>query len=394
MVKYKNQLIKLQFLFLFLIPLTPHFEILNNLQLDDIPVLLFFILFTTNIFLKSIQKFYFKEVFPLIIFIIYITIQNYIINNSLFFSDNIRYIFYLVVIVSLLNLKDTNFTDNYFIFLALSLSIFSILFFFLEINLGTDSYDYWKIGFNQNEWMFTNGRMNGFQAGGPNAFGGLIAVLIIYCFTLNLWNSRYFMIFIGILGCFFTYSRAALIVLIFFLLFLTIFKKDIKGVLIIIITLVITLNYGLIDRFSSETETEGIGDRIQMQQASINDISSRSINQNIFGYGYGNFGIVRDEIKPIAEFSSNVRPTGPHNSFIFLILDYGIFGFLIFLYIFANSFLFFLKEIKLNIFEPEYLFIGAFVGLSLSGDFIQNHSISILFFLILGKLYSRNVYDH
>tara|TARA_B100001121_G_scaffold307642_1_gene329596 strand:+ start:2277 stop:3461 length:1185 start_codon:yes stop_codon:yes gene_type:complete len=394
MVKYKNQLIKLQFLFLFLIPLTPHFEILNNLQLDDIPVLLFLILFTVNIFLNSIQKFYFKEVFPLIIFIVYITIQNYIINNSLFFSDNIRYIFYLVVIVSLLNLKDTNFTDNYFIFLALSLSIFSILFFFLEINLGTDSYDYWKIGFNQNEWMFTNGRMNGFQAGGPNAFGGLIAVLIIYCFTLNLWNSRYFMIFIGILGCFFTYSRAALIVLIFFLLFLTIFKKDIKGVLIIIITLVITLNYGLIDRFSSETETEGIGDRIQMQQASINDISSRSINQNIFGYGYGNFGIVRDEIKPIAEFSSNVRPTGPHNSFIFLILDYGIFGFLIFLYIFASSFLFFLKDIKLNIFEPEYLFIGAFVGLSLSGDFIQNHSISILFFLILGKLYSRNVYDH
>ena len=131
-----------------------------------------------------------------------------------------------------------------------------------------------------------------------------------------------------------------------------------------------------------------------MQQASINDISSRSINQNIFGYGYGNFGIVRDEIKPIAEFSSNVRPTGPHNSFIFLILDYGIFGFLIFLYIFASSFLFFLKDIKLNIFEPEYLFIGAFVGLSLSGDFIQNHSISILFFLILGKLYSRNVYDH
>ena len=394
MVKYKNQLIKLQFLFLFLIPLTPHFEILNNLQLDDIPVLLFLILFTVNIFLNSIQKFYFKEVFPLIIFIIYITIQNYIINNSLFFSDNIRYIFYLVVIVSLLNLKDTNFTDNYFIFLALSLSIFSILFFFLEINLGTDSYDYWKIGFNQNEWMFTNGRMNGFQAGGPNAFGGLIAVLTIYCFTLNLWNSRYFMIFIGILGCFFTYSRAALIVLIFFLLFLTIFKKDIKGVLIIIITLVITLNYGLIDRFSSETETEGIGDRIQMQQASINDISSRSINQNIFGYGYGNFGIVRDEIKPMAEFSSNVRPTGPHNSFIFLILDYGIFGFLIFLYIFASSFLFFLKDIKLNIFEPEYLFIGAFVGLSLSGDFIQNHSISILFFLILGKLYSRNVYDH
>ena len=182
-----------------------------------------------------------------------------------------------------------------------------------------------------------------------------------------------------------------MIVLVFFLLFHTIFKNDYKGILVILIPLLITLNFGLIERFTSETETQGLEDRIQMQQTSIADISSRGFYENLFGYGHGNFGIVRNEIKPISEFSDSVRPTGPHNSFIFLLLDYGVVGFLIFLFIFITPFMYFLKNLKLNLIDPDYLFIGAFVGLSLTGDFIQNHSISVLFFLILGKLYSRIV---
>ncbi len=391
MAKYKNQLIKLQFLVLFLIPLTPHIKITNFFQLDDLPVLLFLVLFFVNIYIKNIQKFYFKEVIPFIIFILYISIQNIIFNNSIIFSDNLRYIFYLLLIISILNYKDLRLLENNFNFLMVSLSLFSILLFLSEINLGVDSYEYWKIGFNQNEWIFTNGRMNGFQAGGPNAFGGLITILTIYCATSNLSYLRYFYIFIGILGCFFTYSRAALIVLVFFLLFCAIFSKDYKGILAILIPLLITLNFGLIERFTSETETQGVEDRIQMQQTSITDISSRGFYQNLFGYGHGNFGIVRNEIKLISEFSDSVRPTGPHNSFIFLLLDYGVVGFLIFLSIFVIPFMYFLKNLKLFIIDPDYLFIGAFVGLSLTGDFIQNHSISVLFFLILGKLYSRIV---
>ena len=389
MAKYKNQLTKLQFFVLFLIPLTPHIKITNFFQLDDLPVLLFLVLFFVNIYIKNIQKFYFKEVIPLIIFILYISIQNIIFNNSIIFSDNLRYIFYLLLIISILNYKDLRLLKNNFNFLMVSLSLFSILLFLLEINLGVDSYEYWKIGFNQNEWIFTNGRMNGFQAGGPNAFGGLITILTIYCTTSNLSNLRYFYIFIGILGCFFTYSRAALIVLVFFLLFYSTFRKDYKGILAILIPLLITLNFGLIERFTSETETQGVEDRILMQQTSINNISSRGFYHNLFGYGHGNFGIVRNEIKPISEFSDSVRPTGPHNSFIFLLLDYGVVGFLIFLSIFVIPFMYFLKNLKLYIIDPDYLFVGAFVGLSLTGDFIQNHSISVLFFLILGKLYSR-----
>ena len=64
MAKYKNQLIKLQFLVIFLIPLTPHIKITNFFQLDDLPVLLFLILFFVNIYTKNIQKIYFKEIEP------------------------------------------------------------------------------------------------------------------------------------------------------------------------------------------------------------------------------------------------------------------------------------------------------------------------------------------
>ena len=43
--------------------------------------------------------------------------------------------------------------------------------------------------------------MNG-QAGGPNAFGGLIACLTIYSVSSLENIKKYLIIFIGILGCF------------------------------------------------------------------------------------------------------------------------------------------------------------------------------------------------
>ena len=147
----------------------------------------------------------------------------------------------------------------------------------------------------------------------------------------------------------------------------------------------ITINFGFIERITSEAETQGIEDRIQMQQASVSDISSRNISQNIFGYGHNNFGLVRDEIKSLDQFSKDLRPTGPHNSFLFVVLDYGFCGLILFLNIFLNAFIKFLHNFKVNIFKSEYLFLGAFVALSFTGDFIQNHSISVLFFLMLFK---------
>jgi len=383
MVKNKDNLISIQILCVFLIPLTPHLTIADNLQFDDIPVALFFLFFALNLYTKKIKFFNFKEYLPLLTFIFYITFQNYLINGNLIFSDNIRFTFYLLLLITILSTENLNFLKNYYLYLTIFLSIFSITFFILEIHLGTDSYDYWKIGFNKNEWLFAPGRMNGFQAGGPNAFGGLIACLTIYSASSLENIKKYLIIFIGILGCFFTYSRASILVLLLSLLFVLIFRKDFIGLFVSVIALSITINFGLIDRFTSENETNGIQDRIEMQDASISDILNKSIADNLIGYGQGNFGIVRDELSSIDDFSDDVRPTGPHNSFLFLILNYGFIGLFLFINIFIKPLKIFFSKFSNNLINSKYLFLGSFVALSFTGDFIQNHSISVLFFLLL-----------
>ena len=393
MVKSKNYLVESQLALVFLIPVTPHIEISSILQLDDIPILLFFVLFVINIYLKNINRFYLTEIIPISFFIAYISIQNYFINSNLLFSDSVRYIFYLILLITILNLQNTQFMDRYLFSLLIFLSLFSIISFFFKLDFGIDSYNYWKIGFNSNNWIFTDGRVNGLQAGGPNAFGGIIACLGIYCVAYLKGNLKDIIIFISLLGCFFTYSRAALIVFVLLLFVYVILEKHYLRILTIVITLLITINFGLIDRFTSESETEGVEDRVQMQQASFQDISSRSFQENIFGYGFNNFGIVRDELKSIGEFSDDLRPTGPHNSFLFLALSYGFFGLFLFLNIFLRELISFFKLFKENLVKSNYLFLGSFVALSFTGDFVQNHSISVLFFLIFFKLISERSYE-
>ena len=383
MVKNKNFLIKLQFFFIFLIPLTPHLSISPNFQLDDIPVILSLIFFVFNFYFKNFDSLYIKECIPLIIFITYISVQNFIINDAFIYSENLRFIFYLTIFVSVLNIKKIEFLDQYFLSLLLFTSIFSILFYFLEYNFGSDSYKYWKIGFNENRWIFTKGRMNGLQSGGPNVFGGLIACLTVYCASKFKNIYKYFVIFLGVLGCFFTYSRASILIIALSLILYLILNKDVVGIITLSVSITICLNFGLIERFSSESETEGIQDRIEMQEASISNISSRSLNDNLFGYGHNNFGIVRSELKSIEEFSDDIRPTGPHNSFLFIILNYGFIGLLLFLNLFLKSLRIFFKQFDVNLLSSNYLFMGSFIALSLTGDFIQNHSISVLFFITL-----------
>tara|TARA_B100002019_G_scaffold80729_1_gene69724 strand:+ start:2338 stop:3519 length:1182 start_codon:yes stop_codon:yes gene_type:complete len=381
MVEFKDKLANFQLLLVFLIPITPHIEIAESIQLDDIPVILFFFLFLINIYNQKINKLFFKETLPFIYFISYITIQNFLINGDLFFSDNIRYLFYLLIFVTILNYNPRKLINDLFLYLSVTLGIFSILFYTFELNLGTDSYNYWNIGFNQNEWNFTKGRMNGFQAGGPNAFGGLIASLTLVTSSRHQGLFQYLLIAIGTLGCFFTYSRGAFIILIFFLILYLLLSSNYVSIGILTGVFLIIFNFGLIERYTSDIENQGIEDRVEWQQASVSSISNNSFTENLFGYGHGNFGIVNDKVDNLTEFSDDVTPTGPHNSFLFIILNYGFLGLLIFLNIFLRPFLIFLNDLKKNFQEPHYLFLGSFVALSFTGDFIQNHSISVLFFL-------------
>ena len=94
-----------------------------------------------------------------------------------------------------------------------------------------------------------------------------------------------------------------------------------------ILALLFLLNFGFIERFTSEKETEGIQDRIEMQTATAGYLSNLNVSDLLFGNGYNNVGVVNDNVGNIEDFDDDLRVTGPHNSYLFFILKYGIIGF-------------------------------------------------------------------
>ena len=60
------------------------------------------------------------------------------------------------------------------------LSGFAVGAYVFELNFGNDDYQTWNIGFNPSGLDYLKGRINGFQAGGPNSFADLITITAVY----------------------------------------------------------------------------------------------------------------------------------------------------------------------------------------------------------------------
>ena len=385
---------------LFLIAIFPHIDIgFSNIYLDDIPVLLFFVLGLIQIISFILQgnslSLSSNYLVCWLIYIVYTSINPLIINGDYFLTtDVLRSLFIFAIFI------------YYFIFssfsnlifglsrkLLLVLSVFSIYCYFFEFSLGTDAYEYWNIGFNRNQWGFTSGRINGFQAGGPNAFGDLIVLLglrVIFDRSLSR-THRSLCIVLTYLGCFFTYSRASLLVFVTLCVFLLIMNKEYIGLAFLIMSILFSMNFGLINRFSSESETEGITDRLEMQAATSSELVNRDLKYQFFGYGFGNFAVVREEVKEVSEFSSDLRPTGPHNGFMYKILNYGYIGLAIYLILIFYPVKSLLLKTKNSFIHSLSLLapIIAFLGFNLSGDLFQNESVVWLFWLYLFEIYKK-----
>ena len=382
----KNLLLKFidnKIFFLFLLPLLPHIDLgVRFIQLDDIPVLIFFILFVLD--RKNYKLENLKEVNYLFLFLIYIIFQNLFLTSGSFNTEIIRFLLYLFVFIEI-KYNSNELVFEYSIKLFYFLAFFSIFSYLFSLNLGTDSYNYWNIGLNENLWLFTKGRVNGFQAGGPNSFGDLLVVLGLFTFINSSEKYKPFILIISFLACFFTYSRSSLLVLIFFVIVLIVFEKfNLKLLMSLFISVVISINFGLIDRFSSEKETEGISDRLEMQTATANYLTSSKLQDLIFGNGNHKIGVVNNSIGNIDEFSEDLRVTGPHNSYLFFVLKYGLLGtFLLSIMIFS-----FLKKLSYNglrrtIYHPVAIPILSMLILGLASDLLHNHSVSWIIYLYL-----------
>ncbi len=305
-----------------------------------------------NISLKIEKYMYF------VFFIFYLIIQNFFVNGELFHSEILRFGFYLFLFIFISLIGEKNYINTFPFYIFLFLSSFSILSYLFSINLGKDIYQTWNIGINLSDIEYIKGRTNGFQAGGPNSFADLITVTGIY--SMFRMESSYLRVIIpfSIVGCFFTYSRFSLIVLVLFILFRIMLQdKKLNTVLLLIGSLLICVNFGLIDRF--------------IQDDNIN---------NIFGRGYDNFVIKGNEVLDSKNFDDNPFSYGPHNSYLFILLNYGIVGLFLYGLIFKDLILSLFKLRDLTNYSPNLMAIMAFLLLSLSSDLLQNHSVSWFFY--------------
>ena len=385
----KNKIQSHYIYLIFFIPLAPHFETnFRFLHMDDIPIvlylLIFFIFENKKKFLIEIKNF-----IPVALFISYLLIQNIFLSRESINTEIFRYFFYLLIFIHLSKVIQKNDSvKNLPMYLFLFLSCFSILSYFFKLNLGTDSYDYWNIGLNLNEWGFTPGRVNGFQAGGPNSFGDLICVLGLFTLVRIKQLYKSFVIILSLVACFFTYSRSSLLVLTFLILVFIIFNDNKrKNLASLILAFLFLLNFGLIERFTSEKETEGIQDRIEMQTATAGFLSNSNISNLLIGNGYNNIGVVNDKVGNIEDFNDDLRVTGPHNSYLFFILKYGIIGFILYSSIFLKLLQkIFKSSLKDSVSDASVLSIFAFIILGIASDLLHNHTVVWLMYYLLSDI--------
>jgi hypothetical protein len=354
------------------------------LHTDDLPILIFipiaiaYIIKHKMFVLDMTGKYIF-------LFLIFLILQNLYINQSILSSDIYRFVFYLILYIYMTN-NEGQFHYFYIpLILFIYLAVFAITGYIFEINLGNDDYQTWNIGFNPSDLDYLKGRMNGFQAGGPNSFADLITITAVY--SLFKYKNSYalFIIPLSLIGVIVTYSRFSLIVLISFI-FLKLIKEKLYIHLIgsVLILLISANTLGVYERFVND-DNNGISDRLLMLQASTEYYSESSIESKLFGNGSNQLIFQSDNVYLYDEFDNNPYSYGPHNSFIFYLINYGLFGVLLFILIFNSLF-----KRGFN-FNSNFITVIVFLVLSMSTDLLHNHSVAwLLYFAYFSYIKTEN----
>jgi len=367
--------------FLFFISIIPHFDLIPGfIHTDDVPVLLFFV-GAIYLFVKSknfsliIEKYMY-----FLFFIFYLIVQNLFVKGEFLHSEILRFGFYLLIFIFISTFGQKNYINTFPYYLFLFLTSFSMISYLFSINLGKDIYETWNIGINLSDIDYIKGRTNGFQAGGPNSFADLITITGVY--SMFRMDKKYLQVIIpfSIVGCFFTYSRFSLLILVLFIfLRISIENKKSTGLLLLIGSLLICVNFGLVERFSQD-DNSGVQDRVEMQSGTLEFVADDSLVNNIFGRGFDTFVVKGNQVLDSKNFDDNPFSYGPHNSYLFIFLNYGIIGLLLFILIFKDLILNLVKFRDFKNYSPNLMAVIAFLVLSLSSDLLQNHSVSWFFY--------------
>ena len=309
-------------------------------------------------------------------FIIYMIIQNLFVKGEFLHSEIMRFGFYLFVFIFISQIGQKNYMNTFPFYIFLFLSSFSILSYLFSLNLGRDIYQTWNIGINLSDIEYIKGRTNGFQAGGPNSFADLITITAVY--SLFKYKNSYalFIVPLALIAVIVTYSRFSLIVLILFT-FIKFIKDRLYAQLIVsvLVLSIAVIQLGVYERFIND-DNNGISDRLLMLEASTEYFISSSLELKLIGNGSNQLIFESNNIYLYDEFEKNPYSYGPHNSFIFYIINYGIVGVALYILIFMTLF-----KRKL-VFNFNLITIAVFFTLSLSTDLLHNHSVSWFLYLV------------
>ena len=253
-----------------------------------------------------------------------------------------------------------------FVFLA----GFAITGYIFEFNLGNDDYQTWNIGFNPSDLYYLKGRMNGFQAGGPNSFADLITITAVYSLFKYKNSYVFFIVPMALIAVIVTYSRFSLIVLILFT-FLKLIKEKLYTQLLVsvLVLLIAAIPLGVYERFMND-DNNGISDRLLMLESSTEYFISSALELKIIGNGSNQLIFESNNIYLYDQFEKNLYSYGPHNSLIFYLINYGIVGVVLYILIFSALF-----KRKLD-FNFNLITLFVFFILSMSTDLLHNHSVS------------------
>ena len=260
--------------------------------------------------------------------------------------------------------------------LFISFAGFAVVAYAFELNLGNDDYQTWNIGFNPSDLDYLKGRINGFQAGGPNSFADLITITAVYSLFKYKNSYVFFIVPLALFAVIVTYSRFSLIVLMLFT-FLKLIKEKLYTVLIVstLIFLFAVNSLGVYERFMND-DNNGISDRVLMLEASTDYFMSSSLEAKLIGNGSNKIIFESNNIYLYDEFEKNPYSYGPHNSFIFYLINYGIVGVLLYISIFMSLFK---RKLK---FDFNLITVAVFFVLSLSTDLLHNHSVSWFLYFV------------
>ena len=165
---------------------------------------------------------------------------------------------------------------------------------------------------------------------------------------------------------------------------------------IIFASILVCVNFGLIERFTND-DNSGIQDRVDMSIGTMDYILEDTLINNLIGRGHDSFIVSGNEIIKSENFDQNIVSYGPHNSFLFIILNYGVVGLVLYLLIFKNIILYTLKLKTLFNLSPHFYVVAAFFVLSFSSDLLQNHSISwylyLSSFLLMREIQNQASFD-